>query len=110
VTDARIHAAGPRTSLMALAAAAADPAVDGARLSGSLGSLKEIIEQGQSVSQAPEQFCFGLLQTADIKQLVQIAAPREIQFAQPSDRAMHELAGLKAVYASHGTQFDPLAP
>ena len=79
----RIHAIGPRTSLMALAAAASDPAVDGARLTGSLSSLKEIIEQGLTVDKAPEQFCFGLLQTADIPQLVQIAAPRPIEFVRP---------------------------
>jgi hypothetical protein len=107
--DVRLHAFGPRTSLMALAAAAADPAIDGARLTGSLGSLQEIIEQGLTVNQAPEQFCFGLLETADIKHLVQLAAPREIQFVQPSDRAARELSGVQSAYAARGKNFDPLA-
>jgi hypothetical protein len=109
--DVRLHAIGPRTSLMALAAAACDErAIDGVELSGSLGSLKEVIEQGGQVDKTPEQFCFGLLATADIAQMAALVAPREVRFVEPSDRVKQELAGLKQIYADHGKQFDPLAP
>lgn len=106
----RIFAHGTRTSLIALAAAASDENIDGLRLHGSLGSLKEVIEQGGQVNTSPEQFCFGLLETADIAQLAALVAPREVQFVAPSDRARQELAGLKKVYEEQGKTFDPLAP
>lgn len=107
----RMVANGPRTSLLALAAAASDEAsVDSLQLKGSLGSVKEIIEQGGQVDKAPEQFCFGLLETADIAQLATLVAPREVQFIQPSDRAKTELGGLAAVYQKLGKEFDPLMP
>jgi hypothetical protein len=110
-SDVQLQAIGPRTSLMALAAAAIDEkAIDGVELTGSLGSLKEVIEQGGQVDKTPEQFCFGLLATADIPQLAALVAPRPVKFVQPSDRVKTELAGLKQVYAEHGKQFDPLAP
>ncbi len=107
----RIHAIGPRTSLMALAAAACDEkSIDGVSLHGSLGSLKEVIEQGGQVDKTPEQFCFGLLATADIAQMATLVAPREVKFVEPSERSQKEFAGLKDVYQQLGKQFDPLAP
>jgi len=106
-----VQAHGPRTSLIALAAAASDEsAIDVLTLHGSLGSLRELIEQGKQVNQSPEQFCFGLLATADIAQMAALVAPREVRFVEPSQRVKTELAGLKNVYAGHGKQFDPLAP
>ena len=108
--DVGLCAFGPRTSLIALAAAASDEAVAGASLHNSLGSLKEVIEQGGSVNQTPEQFCFGLLQTADILELAGLVAPREIRFVDSSERAEKELAGLKDQYQQLGSKFDPLAP
>jgi hypothetical protein len=96
---------------MALAAAASDEqTIDGVTLSGSLGSLKEVIEQGGQVDKIPEQFCFGLLATADIAQMAALVAPREVRFVEPSERARKELAGLKNLYEQHGKPFDPLAP
>ncbi|MEX2176469.1 MAG: family 16 glycoside hydrolase [Pirellulaceae bacterium] len=110
-TDVRIHAVGPRTSLMALAAAAAaEENIGGVRLTGSLGSLKEVIEQGGQVDRTPEQFCFGLLATADIAQLAALVAPRPVQLPEPSERVKKELAGLADVYSRLGQPFDPLAP
>jgi hypothetical protein len=109
--DVRLHAFGPRSSLMALAAAASDEKViDGGELTGSLGSLEEVIEQGGQVDKTPEQFCFGLLATADIAQMAALVAPREVRFHQPSQRVKKELAELKQIYAGLGKQFDPLAP
>lgn len=108
--EVRLFAVGSRTSLMALAATASDERIDGASLQGSLGSLKEVIEQGGQVDKTPEQFCFGLLATADIRQMVELIAPREVRFVEPSDRAKQELANLKGTYQSLGKQFDPLQP
>jgi hypothetical protein len=94
-----------------LAAAACDErAIDKVTLSGSLGSLKEVIEQGGQVDKTPEQFCFGLLAVADIEQMAALVAPRDVKFASPSERVQQELAGLKQIYAGHGKEFDPLAP
>jgi len=74
-----ISATGPRSSLFSLIAMAIEPqAIGGANLSGSLTSLKEVIEQNKSVDQWPEMFCFGLLETFNISQLVAICAPRPV--------------------------------
>ena len=107
--QASIVAIGPRSSLFALMTAALDEvAVSGVEVNGSLGSLKEIIEENRSVESAPEQFTFGLLELVDIKQLVALVAPRPAAFVAPSERVKQELEGLKAVYKALGKNFDPL--
>ena len=40
--------------------------------------LKEVIEKNWSVTDKPELFCFGLLETFDIPQLEALANPRTI--------------------------------
>jgi hypothetical protein len=103
-------AVGPRSSLFSLVAAGLEPkAIAGVELNGSFGSLKEIIEANGSVDQAPELYCFGLLEQFDVKQLAALVAPRPVVFRQPSERARRELAGLSAFYALLGAKFDPLA-
>jgi hypothetical protein len=77
---------------------------------GSLGSLKEVIEQGGGVNTTPEQFCFGLLEQTDIGRLAMLIAPREVRFAEPSERLRKELAASKDWYKLLGKDFDPLAP
>jgi 3-keto-disaccharide hydrolase len=109
--EAKLIAVGPRTSLIALAAAAIETkAIAAVELHESRGSLKEIIEQGGAVNTAPEPFCFGLLGVADIRELAMLVAPREVHFRSPSDRAKTELAGLKSWYGTAGKSFNPLAP
>jgi hypothetical protein len=104
-----IVAVGPRTSLMALAAAGLEErAIAGLELHDSFGSLKEIIEQNKAVNEAPELFCFGLLEQFDVLQLAALAAPQPVTFAAPSDRAKQELAGLAAWYETLGAEHDPL--
>ncbi|MEX2286397.1 MAG: acetylxylan esterase [Planctomycetaceae bacterium] len=104
-----VHALGPKSSLIALTAASLDDSsISGVNLSGSYGSLKEIIEKNMGANDAPELFCFGLLEQFDIRQLVALAAPRPVRFSQPSDCAKKELAGLDQWYATLGAQFDPL--
>ncbi len=107
--QASLVAIGPRSSLFALVTAALDEvAISGVELNGSLGSLKEIIEQNRDVQSAPDQFTFGLLELVDIRQLVALIAPRPVTFPAASDRVKQELEGLKAVYKILGKNFDPL--
>ncbi|WP_417381683.1 prolyl oligopeptidase family serine peptidase [Gimesia sp.] len=95
-TSVKIQSAGPRSSLFALVAAAIDPEVfSNVELQGSLGSLKEIIEQDQSVNQAPELFCFGLLKQFDIKGLVALAGKDKVKFIDPSERVKQELSQIQ---------------
>jgi hypothetical protein len=97
--EVRIEAHGPRTSLMALAAAACDEkSIDSVRLHDSLGTLREVLEQGGQVDKSPELFCFGLLATADIKDMAGLVAPRKLYFNEPSERARKELRGLADRY------------
>ena len=70
----RLEAIGPRTSLIALSAAALETdAISGVNTEGELASLKQIIEQNNTVDKTPEQFCFGLLQQFDVPQLKALA-------------------------------------
>lgn len=63
-------AQGPRTSTIALTAAAVDPeAIQKTQLIEPLTSLKQVIEKNWSMEDCPEQFCFGLLARFDIKDL-----------------------------------------
>ena len=102
--------AGQRSSMAVLAAAAlGEQAIDEVELHGSRGSLKELIETNAAYQQAPELFCFGLLETFDVKQLVALAAPRPVRFVSPSDRAKTEISDLPEWYRLLGSPFDPLA-
>tara|TARA_R110002111_G_scaffold256979_2_gene324603 strand:- start:87413 stop:90136 length:2724 start_codon:yes stop_codon:yes gene_type:complete len=92
-TSVKIQSAGPRSSLFTLVAAAIEPeAITSVSLQGSMGSLKQVIEDDQSVNQAPELFCFGLLQQFDIKDIVALAGPDKVQFIEPGDRVKRELS------------------
>jgi hypothetical protein len=105
-----IVAIGPRTSTMALAAAALEhDAIGGLELRGAPGSLKELIETRAAYKDSPELFCFGLLKEFDIAQMAALAAPRPVVFIDPSERARTELARLKSWYATWGVDLDPLA-
>ena len=72
------------------------------------GSLKEAIERNRSYSESPEVFCFGLLEAADVAQIAALCAPRPLTVTDASERAKKEFAGLKAVYAALGAEFDPM--
>ena len=79
-----VHAVGPRTSLAALIAGALETeAIGGLRLVESFDSLREIIERDLGANQAPELFCFGLLEAFDIPQIAALAAPRTVEFVKP---------------------------
>lgn len=95
-----LAASGPRASLAVLIAAGVEPqAISAVRIARTLGSLKEVIEQNLSVGEAPELFCFGLLEQFDVLQLAALTAPRTLIVQSPSDRAQQELAPLKRWFA-----------
>ncbi len=74
-------AIGPRLSTAALIAAALEPkAVGQVELHGAMKSLKEIISRSVSVENSPELFCFGLLESFDVKQIAALVAPRQVSF------------------------------
>ena len=82
-----LAASGPRTSVVALVAAALEEkAIGEVRLTGSMVSLKEVIAQNRSVEASPELFCFGLLEEFDIKQIAALVAPRRIEAPDAADR------------------------
>jgi dienelactone hydrolase len=103
VESPTIVAHGPRTSLAALCAAAVDESsVAGVELHGSLASLKEIVEADRSVEQAPELFCFGLLEHFDVAHLAALAAPWPVKVVGATDRHRTELAPLADWYKTLG--------
>ncbi len=105
----RLVAVGPRSSAIALVTAGLEEkAVGSLELHGSLGSLKEVIEQNRSFEQMPELFCFGLLEQFDLNRFAMLVAPRRVAFVQPVQRVQQEMGGLKAVYAALGEEWDPL--
>jgi hypothetical protein len=74
-----VVAAGPRSSLVALIAGGLEQeSINTFELHRVLGSLREAIEKNWSVEQKPEMFCFGLLESFDLKQLEVLVAPRTI--------------------------------
>ena len=100
---------GPRSSVVALAAAALEErAIGQVELNGSLASLKELIEQNRCVTECPELFCFGLLESFDVKQLAALAAPRPVTMIAATPRIKAELKGLGAWYQLFGSRHQPL--
>ena len=104
-----ILAVGPRASTTALLAAGLEPlAIGDLELREAPASLKELIEAGTPFDQAPDRFCFGLLEALDISQLVALVAPRRVVIVAPNRRSKIELAALKAWYTTLGLDFNPV--
>jgi dienelactone hydrolase len=104
-----ILAVGPRSTTTALVAAGLETvAIGDLELREAPGSLKEPIEAATPFDQAPDRFCFGLLESFDVPQLVALVAPRKVIIAATTPRARNELAPLKAWYATLGLDFTPL--
>lgn len=105
----QILAIGERVSLSAMVASAIETnAIDSVELHGSLASLKQVIERNNGINEKPELFCFGLLESFDIRELAALTAPRQLRFVDADDRAKKELATLKDWYGKLGEEFDPL--
>ena len=104
-----VVADGPRSSVIALAAAALDEkAIARVEVVSPFGSLNELIEQNRTFEQSPELFCFGLLERFDVKDLAALVAPRSVVVRDPTERARQELAGLQSWYKMLGSDHDPL--
>jgi hypothetical protein len=104
-----IVAHGPRTSLMALVAAAVEEqGIAGVEMNGSMASLREILEQNRDVRTAPELFTFGLLERFDIRTIAALVAPRPVIFVSATDRVKQEMAGLREFYKLLGRDHDPV--
>lgn len=102
-----IAAIGPRTSLIALVASTLESrAIASLELHDSFGSLKEIIEQDWTVNQAPEVFCFGLLDAVDIRHLTALTSPRPVTFQHASARLQKELTGLQPLFEGRGSSLE----
>ena len=69
-----VEAFGPRTSAVALVAGALETgAIGEVKVHQAMSTLKEPIQKDMEVRQAPEQFCFGLAEWFDVKQLEALA-------------------------------------
>ncbi len=74
-----ISARGPRTSLVALVAAALEPdAISGVETFGAWTTLREVLDRNISAQEMPEMFAFGLLAEFDVAQIEQLVAPRPV--------------------------------
>ncbi|MCZ6795085.1 MAG: acetylxylan esterase [Planctomycetota bacterium] len=104
-----VSAVGRRASLMALVAGALEEqAIAALELRDALGSLRQVIEENLGVNEAPELFCFGLLEEFDMLQLSGLILPRPLRFVDPSERLEKELQALRSAYANLGKDLDPL--
>lgn len=109
VPPAKIIAVGPRTSTIALIAAAqTSNTISAVEIHEPLGSFKEIMEENRVVAKTPELFCFGLLEHFDVADIAALVAPRPVVVKKPSDRAKKEFAKLAKWYKALGKDFDPL--
>lgn len=98
-----VIADGWRTSLIALAAAAADAdSISAVTLQKSRASLREVIEKNEVVTAAPEAFCFGLLEHFDTPQLAALVAPRPLAFAAATPRHRESLGELRSFFDAAG--------
>jgi hypothetical protein len=104
-----VLADGPRSGVIALAAAALEEkAIGRVELIGPLGSLKELIEQNKVFDQSPELLCFGLLERFDVKHLAALVAPRLVVVRSAGDRVRAEFGGLSGWYQLLGAPHNPL--
>lgn len=79
VASVEVLTLGPRTGVMALVAAAVEPAaIQALTAKDSFQSLKEILGRDIRVDQAPELFCFGLLEWFDVPQIAALVKPRTV--------------------------------
>jgi len=104
-----VVAVGPRSSVIALCAASLSSDITALELRECMGTFREIIETNKSYETSPELFCFGLLETTDINQLVRMVAPRPVKLVRPAERALQTCGDVKEWYRMMGVKFDPLA-
>jgi hypothetical protein len=70
---------------------------------------KEIpCDKNRCVTECPERFCFGLLESFDVKQLAALSAPRPVTMIAATPRMKAELKDLAAWYQLFASQHQPL--
>jgi hypothetical protein len=99
----RVVAEGPRTGLIALVAAALGPdTIAEVTLHAPPESLKEVIKSGVEYSERPEVFCFGLLESFDVRQVAALVAPRPVKLVDSSEQSRRDFRGLGDWYTTLG--------
>lgn len=80
----RLIASGRHAGMAALTALALEPGgVESAMLQGMESSLKDLLAKKIPYRDAAPMFCFGILELADIPDLVKLAEPTQISIAEP---------------------------
>ena len=83
----QIAARGRMAGLAALAAAALNPGCcDRVRVVGLESSLKELPRTPVHYDDAPSLFCFGLLEAADIPEMIEMAKPTVVEIKAPTSQ------------------------
>ena len=104
-----LAASGPRMALAALVAAALEPdAISAIEISGSLASLRELVERNEPVETLTELFAFGLLAEFDVASIATLVVPRPIVVRDANERMRHELAPLADWYRLFGSVHRPV--
>jgi pimeloyl-ACP methyl ester carboxylesterase len=97
---------GRRSSVIALVAAGLDKsAIGSVEVEDGLASFQELIERNEAYTSAPELFCFGLLESFDVKQIVGLIAPRTVIWRKTGDRARAEFSNLPDWFERQGGLF-----
>src|SRR6185437_8056110 len=110
-TPVTVIASGHRSSAAALIDADIETkAIAGLELHNCLATLKEVIEKNEPYNggNGMELFCFGLLETMDIKQMAALVAPRPVKFVNATERAKVELGALVGWYKLLEQEFNPV--
>ena len=98
---------GPVSSVLTLCAASlSDTSIDHITLTDSLASLKQLTEEIMRYDDYPSLFCFGLLQSFDIRELLALLAPVPIKVNQPHadhHRLIEEWSPLTELYDRLGS-------
>jgi hypothetical protein len=101
----QLIARGPRTQLAALVAAAlGGDAIGGVELIDPWPSLHEVLRRDMAVEEAPELFCFGLLERFDLVPIAGLASPGGVVVRSSDKDVKHAWSALGAWNKSRGAR------
>lgn len=90
-----LAAVGPRTTFIAGVASALDEGLERLDLSHPLATLRQMIEDNRAVNEAPELFCFGLLEEFDTATVLWVTNAREVTLRGGGPRVRDTFADLR---------------